>query len=604
MLPQIGSMFTYIALPDPSKQFRLLSFQPSSTNTLIDCQLDVYDIADSLPYYAISYHYGDPSAVDTILVDGQETQVNRNCWHALNQVRAQSRAGHFWVDSVCINQSDVKEKSLQVHRIAAIFSGADEVWACFGPASGDSDFLLNKLSSFPAEDPAFTVDTPFAERSDDLQRRTVNWMISLGNDFGRFASALKTFGARPFFSRMWIYQEVFLASNMKMLFGAQAANMQALQDVTKVCSSLMMSYRPQSEYDYKDAQLELNELLRSHDLLVRVGHDSDLSALRLLVHQLQPRDRTGKAVDFGDVQGIVQVQEAVQRLQCQDPRDKIFAIISMFGSSCTIMPDFGISCFELALRVLREYAACENDRRSVKLAMYLCHNLRLDLQDTDVDLALARNQAVLPTNRYGHGSVLPHSIDSPPMLLKTTSPACQVMPNRTGQMTAPFISPQTPYPSHKIDAKTIVANGQPVAIATCDFDTGDWIAPLSDYTSDYYNGYCVGLVFRLRESNTYDIVGEVAFFPSCRPCVSWDNCRCQFGPEFHTHYHTDLEIGFDCEELLLCTIRLRGPYDEMRQETRDGGRGGARLPDGPPMNWRLSCAVRRDSTVPLRTVIA
>jgi hypothetical protein len=592
MLPQIGSMFTYIALPDPSKQFRLLSFQPSSTNTLIDCQLDVYDIADSLPYYAISYHYGDPSAVDTILVDGQETQVNRNCWHALNQVRAQSRAGHFWVDSVCINQSDVKEKSLQVHRIAAIFSGADEVWACFGPASGDSDFLLDKLSSFPAEDRTLTVNTTFAERSDDLQRRTVNWMISLGDDFGRFAIALKAFGARPFFSRMWIYQEVFLASNMKMLFGAQAANMQALQDVTKVCSSLMMSYRPQSEYDYKDAQLELNELLRSHDLLVRVGHDNDLGALRLLVHQLQPRDRTGKAVDFGDVQGIVQVQEAVQRLQCQDPRDKIFAIISMFGSSCSIKPDYGISCFELALRVLREYAACENDRRSVKLAMYLCHNLRLDLQDTDVDLALAKS------------SVLPLSIGSPIMLLQTTSPACQVMPNSAGQMTAPFISPQSPYPSHKIDGKTIVANGQSVAIATCDFATGDWITPLSDYTSDYYNGYCVGLVFRLRESNTYDIVGEVAFFPSCRPCVSWDNCRCQFGPEFHTHYHTNFEIGFDCEELLLGTIRLREPYGEMRQETRDGGRGGVRVPGGMPMNWWSSCAVRRDSTAPLRTVIA
>ena len=586
-------MFTYVALPDPSKQFRLLSFEPSSTNTLIDCQLQVHDIADSPPYYAISYHYGDPSAVDTVLVNGQETQVNRNCWHALHQVKAQSRAGLFWVDSVCINQTDVKEKSLQVHRIAAIFSGAEEVWACFGPASGDSDFLLHKLASFPTEDPTFTANTSFAERSDDLQRRTVNWMISLGDDFGRFATALKAFGARPFFSRMWIYQEVFLASNMKMLFGAEAASMQALQDVTKVCSSLMMSYRPQAEYDYKDAQLELNELLRSHDLLVKVGHDNDLSALRLLVHQLQPRDRTGKAVDFGDVHGIVQVQEAVQRLQCQDPRDKIFAIISMFGSTCTIRPDYGISCFELTLRVLREYAACDNDRRSVKLAMLLCHNLHLDLAATEVDTAFARNQAVLP-----------RSIDSPLMLLQKTPSACQVMLSAAGQMTAPFISSRAPGHEHKIDGKTIVADDQPVAIATCDFATGDWIVPLSDYISEYYHSYCIGLVFRLRKGSTYDIVGEVSFLPSCRPCVSWDNCRCQFGPDFHTHYHTDFEIAFDCEELLLCTIRLRGPYDEMRQETRDSGRGEARVHDGPPINWRLSYAVRRDSTIPLRTVIA
>jgi len=586
-------MFTYVALRDPSKQIRLISFQPSSTDTLIDCRLEVHDIADSPPYYAISYHYGDPSAVDTILVNGQETQVNRNCWHALHQVRAQSRAGLFWVDSVCINQSDVNEKSLQVHRIAAIFSGADEVWACFGPASGDSDFLLHKLASFPAEDPTFTADTPFAERSDDLQRRTVNWMISLGDDFGRFATALKAFGARPFFSRMWIYQEVFLASNMKMLFGVQAASMQALQDVTKVCSSLMMSYRPQSEYDYKDAQLELNELLWSHDLLVKAGHDSDLSALRLLVNQLQPRDRTGKAVDFGDVHGIVHVQEAIQRLQCQDPRDKIFAIVSMFGSTCAIKPDYHISCFELALRVLQEYAACDNDRRSVKLSMLLFHNLHLDVAAADVDVALDRNQVVLPRN-----------IDSPSALLQTTSYACQVMVNTTGQMTAPFISSRARGHEHIIDGKSIVVNDQPVAIATCDFVAGDWIAPLSDYISDYYHSYCVGLVFRLREGSTYEIVGEVSFFPSCRPCASSDNCKCQLGPEFHTHYHTSFKIAFDCEELLLCTIGLRGPYDEMRQETRDSGRGGARLPSGPPMKWRLSFAVRRDSTVPLRTVIA
>lgn len=145
-------MFTYVALPDPAQQFRLLSFQHCSTDTSIACRLDTHSIDNSPPYYAISYHYGDPSAIDTVLVNRQITQVNRNCWHALKQVRAQSRAGLFWIGSLCINQSDLQEKSLQVHRIAAIFSGADEVWAFFGPASGDSDFLLKKLASFPPED--------------------------------------------------------------------------------------------------------------------------------------------------------------------------------------------------------------------------------------------------------------------------------------------------------------------------------------------------------------------------------------------------------------------------------------------------------------------
>lgn len=62
---------------------------------------------------------------------------------------------------------------------------------------------------------------------------------------------------------------------MKMLFGTEAANMQALQDITKVCKSLIMRYRPQSEYDYEDAQLELIELLSSNDLLYNPRRKDD-----------------------------------------------------------------------------------------------------------------------------------------------------------------------------------------------------------------------------------------------------------------------------------------------------------------------------------------
>ena len=174
------------------------------------------------------------------------------------------------------------------------------------------------------------------------------------------------------------------------------------------------------------------------------------------------------------------------------------------------------------------------------------------------------------------------------------------MANTAGRMTAPFVSSRSPHLEHTIDGKTIVVNDQPVAIASCDFVTGDWIASLSDYISDYYHSYCIGLVFRLHKGSIYDIVGEVSFFPSCRPCASSDTCKCQLGPDFHTHYYTSFEIAFDCEELLLSTIRLQGPYDKMRQETGYSGRGGAHLPAGPLMHWRLSRAVRRDSTAPLR----
>lgn len=338
-------------------------------------------------------------------------------------------------------------------------------------------------------------------------------------------------------------------------------------------------------------------------MFVRVGHDDNLGALRILVNQLQPRDRTGKSIAFGDVLGIVQVQEAIQRLQCQDPRDKVFAIINLFGSSCTIKPDYGSSCFRLALRVLEEYAACDNNGRCVELAAYLCHNLRLDLTAVDVQVALAENQARLSIKRDDTGYTLPRSISGTTTLQQITPMACQVLPDKTGNMAAPFISSPSPHSDNAIDGRTIVVNHQPVAKATCNFATGDWIAPLSHYVSDYYRSYCVGLVFRLREGNTYGVVGEVSFSPSCRPCVSWDTCGCQFGREFHTHYATDFTVTFDPEELLLFSIRIREPYRGMRQESQHGGRGGLRVPAGPALNWMSSSGIRRDSTKPVRMYI-
>jgi hypothetical protein len=523
-------MFTHLPLPDPTRQFRLLSFQASSPIAPVTCQLETYPIAESLPYYAISHHYGDPSAVETVLVNGQETQVNRNCWLALKQAKAQPHPnGLFWVDSLCINQSDLKEKAVQVHQIGAIFSGAHMVWASLGPPSSDSDYVLQKLKSFPSEDPTFSDSTTFGERRDDQQRRTINWLISLGDDFGRFAAALKIFGSRPFFSRVWIYQEVFLASDIRILFGNEVVDMQALHDISKVCNSLNYTYLPQHEYDYKEASMKLSALMAEHDFFVNMGPDKDLFALTNLVDQLhQPERKHIKTRTFGSMWGLVELQRYFEHVQCQDPWDKVFAII----------------------------------RDPVR--------------------------GNLPT----------------PL-------ACQVLPNGAGQMTAPFIIrddlPSIPESTflRPIDSRTIVVDERPVAIATCSFETGDWIVPQIIHISDTHlspgGGFCLGLVLRLRAGTTYDIIGELAFYPSCSPCGSWETCECQFGRQFHTEYFTKFYIRFDCEELLLFTIRNRAPYVERRKTWGQVCHIDAELPAGPPMNWKVSCAERYDtSKIPIQ----
>jgi hypothetical protein len=78
------------------------------------------------PYIALSYHWGDPAITADIEVNGIKHRVTVNLEAALRRLRA-AEVYTIWADALCINQTDTKEKSLQVPRIGTIFRKASEV---------------------------------------------------------------------------------------------------------------------------------------------------------------------------------------------------------------------------------------------------------------------------------------------------------------------------------------------------------------------------------------------------------------------------------------------------------------------------------------------
>ena len=79
-------------------------------------------------------------------MNGKETDVNQQGWHTLQQANARASTGsYYWLDAICINQDDDNEKAIQVYKIAQIFTGAIEVWACF--ASNLSEVGHHPVSS-------------------------------------------------------------------------------------------------------------------------------------------------------------------------------------------------------------------------------------------------------------------------------------------------------------------------------------------------------------------------------------------------------------------------------------------------------------------------
>ncbi|KAM5368485.1 hypothetical protein ACJZ2D_009462 [Fusarium nematophilum] len=84
------------------------------------------------PYEALSYCWGQsdrPLGFGIILGNGQRMPIDESCHRALVHLQRRGRLS-LWVDSVCINQSDVEERSSQVRLMSRIYESADAciVW--------------------------------------------------------------------------------------------------------------------------------------------------------------------------------------------------------------------------------------------------------------------------------------------------------------------------------------------------------------------------------------------------------------------------------------------------------------------------------------------
>jgi hypothetical protein len=65
-------------------------------------------------YIAVSYVWSDPNIKSTISVDGERPEITSSLDTALRHIRDSERMLHVWADGVCIDQSEIEDRNLQV----------------------------------------------------------------------------------------------------------------------------------------------------------------------------------------------------------------------------------------------------------------------------------------------------------------------------------------------------------------------------------------------------------------------------------------------------------------------------------------------------------
>jgi hypothetical protein len=237
--------YTYISLPQAC-YFRLLHLEPGSENDELRCHLEdcsfiepkFMDVMrqdsglddhtlisflgtvqlDPLPvpkYEALSYVWGNRPQTCTIVCLGKSLAITPTLDLALRKFRYTEAARALWVDQICINQEDIKERGFQVHLMALIFSNAQQVLMWLGPDPQNlardaielmgmivpiwSDAVTSQIRTFLSDEQLHARGLP--ARSDP------RWK-ALGNFFDN-----------PYFTRIWIVQEVRVAQKWTMLWG-------------------------------------------------------------------------------------------------------------------------------------------------------------------------------------------------------------------------------------------------------------------------------------------------------------------------------------------------------------------------------------------------
>lgn len=227
--------------------------------------------------------------------------ITRNLDVALRHLRRHVDTRTLWIDALCIDQASPDEKSRQVAAMGRVYSTAVLVIAWLGPASSNSAQALGVITQMPRY---AVVDWKFLTLSSsiDCPERELHW----GNihevmpfDQGEFDSVLDLL-CRPYFNRIWVRQEVALAFRAVLVCGTRLVDWEVFRTFSMMFYGKAYSFGAFSQ-----------DRLR------------EFEGARAKIYRLC-------AFAAGQL-AYTDIREYLHGAECEDPRDKIFAALSLLS---------------------------------------------------------------------------------------------------------------------------------------------------------------------------------------------------------------------------------------------------------------------------------
>lgn len=287
-------------------------------------------IQDEAPSYeALSYVWGSANQPSYANVSTSQRSgvisITRNLDVALRHLRYKKKPWYLWVDALCINQANIKEKDIQVTKMGTIFATADSVIAWLGPKENNSDEAMTWFQiigrKLDADWETLTMRPRLSDATKELavqQERENLETFEYIKEFGEApwtieqARSVYFILIRPFFERAWIVQEIRLARRVLFQCGT----------------------RTLSEDDFWTAVMSLQRSPRVNAGIVcsKAWFEACQRAWYLAVGRNRVKQES-----------IDSLRGNLGHLICNDPRDKIYSALGLMDprtQSLQIVPSY------------------------------------------------------------------------------------------------------------------------------------------------------------------------------------------------------------------------------------------------------------------------
>ncbi|KAI8712787.1 HET domain-containing protein [Fusarium sp. LHS14.1] len=263
-------MFLYDQLSRDESEIRLVRFhEHSSSEPGLSLELRHASMSET-SYSALSYVWGDVSDTIEISINGFSLKIGRNLHAGLEQLREIGVHDWLWIDSICIQQSDLDEKSYQVGLMREIFSNADRVYSWLGPGSNGSDTAMDFISRIgpiamrfkgldllPTDERVITyLNNPTSYKGSTEDHGNILGYARLVHDIlhepdlrGKnhgdkgLAAGIQGLMEREYWHRIWINQEVALAKEVTIVCGAKTMPLDIFEAALSVVDACYARYR-------------------------------------------------------------------------------------------------------------------------------------------------------------------------------------------------------------------------------------------------------------------------------------------------------------------------------------------------------------------------